>query len=483
MTKKSLLKIILISQLILLFGLVNSSFASDNKLPISKIIFDEKTKIITTKTTDGKEEILSTKDSQKNLNVVLGVDFIEYGNDDNKNLISFSKKKIFSFDKNGEQIADVSLYAHIAFRDMELLNRVGLRRMTDAAKLNVGKLNDITLSEHLFSIESKAKDKSPIIKKETADQVSYYSDDSHLFSYSKQNSAKLKKKEIAQLVKFLRYNYGIHPQILSEFEKKSYLPQNIKITFYELNKREIELTTSSYDNKIQEYQTLVPSNYSKITNNTQFSNIIWKAQKLSDEDIKNGQQAVLDRAVKSAEQKKFLPAILSFLSYSNLGLDPSNPFPKEFYKFKADMANDNDVRKVFYALNPDNFAKNPQAMIAMLSELEKKGGEDIEMLLVFKANHLLSSTKFTTESETSKEYAARSKKTSEAMELFNRALSKNPLLAGAWIDLGKIFHKSFRTFEAYQCYNIAKKLSPNHGMLKPIYEVEKKFELQYPEFF
>ncbi|MFT6346617.1 MAG: tetratricopeptide (TPR) repeat protein [Myxococcota bacterium] len=485
MKKKYLFRIILISQLILLFGCENSRDEMGDKLPISEIGFELETKIITTKTTDGKEETLSIKDSKQDLTVVLGDDFVEYGDLDKKTLISFSEKKIFSFDKHGEQISDISLYANVGFRSMELLNRVMLNKMFSSAQLNVGKFNDITLNEHLFSVASKEKNKSAIIKKETSDHFSYYSEENHLFSYSKENIDKLEKQEMSQFVKFLRYSYGIHPQILSKFEKKSSLPKNIKITFYELNKvREIELSTTKYDNVIEEYRALVPSNFSKSFGNTKFSNIIKKAQKLSDEDIKKKYRAILDRAVRSAEQKKYLPAMLSFLSYSNLGLDVDKTLPKEFFKFKTDIIRNNDVRKLLYAINIDNFSKNPKLVMDILDELEKKGGKDIDMVLIFKANHLLSSAKQGSgKAGAAKEYSQKQDRKSEAMDLFNRALSQNPLLAGAWIDLGKILYKDFNATEAWRCYDIAKKLSLNHSMLKPIYEAEKRMVLRHPEFF
>jgi len=448
---------------------------ANNKAVISKIDFDVKTKITKTKLIDGEEKNLSTTDLQTSLSLFIGRDFIEYQNSNNKTLINFSQKRKFIFDKDGKQIADNSLYAEAAYRIMESANRFGLNQMMKAAKIKTYKADDIVLIEHLFSITSK--NKSPIKINKTDYEIVYLSDrDDYLVTTSTKLKAKLKKHEIKQLVKFLRYDYGIHPVILADFEKRSVLPEKIKIKFYEINQvREIEITVLNHHNEIEDLSRLSQTAISNAgSENNKFANLFLRAQLLSQNDIENYQETILKKAVKAAENKKFLEAMLNFFSYANL-VSENAGLPPEFFRFKSDIARDSDVKELVAAINPTSFSKDPQKMLNILNRAEKKAGGGAALLLIYKANNLISSSKSLPKNIIEKE--------EKPQELFYRALSQNPFLANAWIDLGKIFHSNYNSFDAWQCYDIAKKLSPNHKMLEQIYKTEQQIELYHPEFF
>jgi len=71
----------------------------------------------------------------------------------------------------------------------------------------------------------------------------------------------------------------------------------------------------------------------------------------------------------------------------------------------------------------------------------------------------------------------------EAEKLFLSALSADPRLTGAWFDLGKLYYMSFRTPEAWACWDAGRSVRPNHRFAGDIRERERRMVAEHPEFF
>lgn len=70
-----------------------------------------------------------------------------------------------------------------------------------------------------------------------------------------------------------------------------------------------------------------------------------------------------------------------------------------------------------------------------------------------------------------------------AEKLFLEALEANDLLAGAWFDLGGLYHKRYETPVAWRCWDIARKIAPDHGLLKNADRREARLIEWHPEYF
>ena len=189
-----------------------------------------------------------------------------------------------------------------------------------------------------------------------------------------------------------------------------------------------------------------------------------KVKSYSADDFEKQKKATLERAIKYVEKKDFSPAMLSFLSYVNMRGNES--MPPEFLKVRNEFSKDVDVVKFFAVSKATNPIKDQAEAMEIFNELQRKAGRDVAELLVLKANIL-----------------AVHRKTSEAIKVMQEALQLNPLLVGGWVDLGRLYLQDYQTSEAWKCYQMAKQIYPQHQMLKVVYDMEKKIESTYPEYF
>jgi len=107
-----------------------------------------------------------------------------------------------------------------------------------------------------------------------------------------------------------------------------------------------------------------------------------------------------------------------------------------------------------------------QKSLQILSDLHKQPGSAGYMLDVFQGNIFL---------------GLRDGKA--GAEHLLAALSVNPYLLGAWKDLGGHYYQSFQTDKAWDCWDAARRVNPQHPMLMRITEMERQLRTAFPQFF
>ena len=70
-----------------------------------------------------------------------------------------------------------------------------------------------------------------------------------------------------------------------------------------------------------------------------------------------------------------------------------------------------------------------------------------------------------------------------ARMLMMDALDVNPYITSAWKDLGDMYFRGYDLYEAWVCWNIARKIDSNHPILESVYNFEHKLQIDYPELF
>lgn len=446
--------IIILLSVVALFCYNSIDKNSHSNKPIS-IVFDEVLKVKKLKEDKNFEE-------RNEVSVFLSDLVIEEKNGHEIKQWDFAKKKILKFEDSESHLSNDSIYADVVFRSMELSNRAVLLKMIKGANIKADGLEDVALLEHLFSMKYKqGKGGLELSKFKDNGIVSYSVGDKEIFSYSTKHLTKLSAKESELFLKFLRYNYGVHPDILQDLGQKEILPDQITIKHYEIHQnREILLSLKSFSRDVKDYWafTLQENSSSKNLKSDSLSALINKANALPKGELEKRRQQILDRAINYAKNKKYLPAATSFFAYSS---SIGGEVPKEFNDYKNDLLKDQNVQKLISTLG----SKDSNKAISILDSLVKKAGEDSYLLLAFKANYLKAENR------------------SQSTKLFQEALSENNIMPNIWIDLGKNLIYEFRTYEAWECFDVAKKLTPNHPMLSEIYKKEKDVEMKYPEFF
>lgn len=71
----------------------------------------------------------------------------------------------------------------------------------------------------------------------------------------------------------------------------------------------------------------------------------------------------------------------------------------------------------------------------------------------------------------------------EADLYLGKALNRNPWLASAYVDLGRIYMARFDNPTAWELFRAAQNISPTHQELRPITALEKKLAQDFFDFF
>jgi hypothetical protein len=69
------------------------------------------------------------------------------------------------------------------------------------------------------------------------------------------------------------------------------------------------------------------------------------------------------------------------------------------------------------------------------------------------------------------------------MESLLHALENDPLLVGAYIDLWRVLLQEWDPYTAWRCVQAARRISPLHSDLVPVNQLERRLELDSPDFF
>ncbi|HEY9712990.1 MAG TPA: hypothetical protein V6C72_05950, partial [Chroococcales cyanobacterium] len=71
----------------------------------------------------------------------------------------------------------------------------------------------------------------------------------------------------------------------------------------------------------------------------------------------------------------------------------------------------------------------------------------------------------------------------KADEMFLKALSQNPLLTGTYVDLGTYYKSQKRVDLAWDCFDLARQICPDHPALGGVTQLEKMLVERHPEYF
>ncbi|OGW24050.1 MAG: hypothetical protein A2X59_12375 [Nitrospirae bacterium GWC2_42_7] len=402
-----------------------------------------------------------TKDADDySMTVDIGDDYFSYTKDGTQYVYDFTKKRIITIDLAKKIFADDSLFSDIGFRTYEFQNRLML-----GGALAAGGVEDNPMlpvySEHLFSLQQK-DNKSELIETSKDDHVNFTVADKELLSYSKEG-AHVTHANKEMFIKFFRYVFGGHPQILSKLSIDDNIPERIRIHLYNIMKEINTLTITSIKTTAKKQFSL--ENYSPgvlSTDTEEFSKSLNDIKYSKNIDFGGHLALLLSKAKEYYQNQNYIDSILGYLEYS---LASGLPLPPIFQEQKAELMKDGDVNKLLTVLNSKS-KEEAEEHLAILQGLEKKTKYQGHVLKIFEANTLTGLGK-----------------QKEAKELFCEVLKDKPYLVGAYYDLGGIYYSDYNAVMAWRCWDVARKIDFTHKMLIPINEFETNLLKGYPDFF
>jgi len=402
---------------------------------------------LTVTTTQEEAEDEVTKQS---LVVVLDEETLDYRVDGSRRFLNFETKRQYQASDDG--VREASLYTDVGFRALELPNRLMLSQALNSAGLEVppSVMQGPVMAEHLFAMDAPKSEAEP-----AKDSGRWIYGENLLFEASEKGKA-LEAAQSREFVRFLRYYGGGHPVILDELEKASRVPEKFTLVIYNMARtRRIDFALESLkflDTKLQ------PPSGEKATAEGKFEPLIVATSQIPPSEIEKKWDELLQEALDSAEQGE---AFQSFLAFNEYHLASGNPID-EFVSKRSDLYSGNpDLQKMARALR-----QGAPESLEVFEELKPAAGPRAHILTIFQASHLLEARELP-----------------EAQAKYLQALETNPTITGAWKDLADVSYGMFEAELAWQCWDLARKLAPNHGMLEQINSYEKMLEERYPGFF
>ena len=375
----------------------------------------------------------------------------------------FQKRRIYHVAPVAKSYSDESLFSVLGFRVMEFENRQRLAGALAAAAVKENPM-PVPLSEHLFSLddpETRAK-----LDRSVKDGLIAYSwEGKPLLSFS-EKGVPASAADRERFVRFLRYAYGGHPEILAELTKRESLPERLVFTMHDAARA----TTTTLTLKAHKVVAGPVDSLAGLTRRLPeakepLASLLGKVRAEGPEDHARRAEAIVARQKRALAAKKGLDV---FLALSEYNLQVGQPLPGlDRDQVGALLKTDADLRLLLSALQPPADDKAAAAAIATLKSLRARAGEDGRHLLkVFEANN-----------------ASARGEIDRAETLFLEALAANPSITGAWKDLGDLHFRRFDMQGAWLCWDAARAISPRHELLRPVNELESRLLKDHPEYF
>jgi len=395
-------------------------------------------------------------ESTSTLAVELAKDW--FSADDNRLVqqIDFKNRRWLILDKEEKTYSDSSLLAKIGFTSAEFKNRLMQAGMFEKMGLKDNPMDPV-LMEHLFSL--RKPDPVPLKDKNAGGKRSWEHAGKPLFSCSK-DGFKLSKEETVLFVRFLRHQFGLHPDILDTLQGKGYVPNQIEIYRYNVGVEHysLKLTKSERTSGLAMGDIKAGATENADGGLTEVLNV---ARAMDEAAYRARCEKLRSDGLVLREQGQIMDAFLLIMEY---GLSCDHSTAVEMASMKNAFQGNADCMNLLASINPQTKEAAEEA-VKQLGLLEEKAKAGRRMVSVFRANIL-----------------TRLGQVREAQTIMFAALKENPAQSGAWKDLGDIYYNSYEMNEAWNCWEIARKHSAPPQMIEGIQDLEKHLIKTYPEF-
>lgn len=385
------------------------------------------------------------------LRVDLGTSALHYSDGSREALFDFNTLRSYQWTPDVRE--ENSLYTVCGGRYAELQKRA--RVAASQAKEGETSFGEALL-EHLLAMNLEGGKESPAWAPAPEFKASF---GDRLLAEASGEPRSLEKDEAHAYVRFLRYYVGAHPDILERLESRSEVPQNLTVVHYAGDEeRRVTFHLKSVADLTTEL-TPPPPLSTAPPETTPLQRALRSVNSTTPEQFARRNQATLNQAEKDRIAGKFFQALLRYFDYI---LATGREMPAAFKKDPSQFERLAESKALLGALREDD----PKKAAQMLQGLEKKARDLSYILQVFRAGLLTD-----LESERA------------GLDLYLQALEKQPLLLGAWKDVGDIFYRNYLAEEAWKCWDAALRLGRNHEMLSSVKELEAELRHDYPGYF
>jgi tetratricopeptide (TPR) repeat protein len=374
-----------------------------------------------------------------------------------RTIYDFSARRRIEIDLAARTYVDFSLFDMLGFRVMEMENRKVLNGALASVKLDAALGRTVDIENEL----AVAKDKASVIDEKTdGDMLRFSSGGMELASWSK-SGAKVDAADAARFAQFVRYTQGGHPQLLEKLAKSGMIPDRLTLTMRSAGGvRTLNLAMAAV-------QPAQPPAH----------DVKGYAPRASGQ----GLDALLDRvAAMSPQQLDALRAahpcdnsvdfsdanvMDTMLGRIECTLATGKPMAQPAAAQMQAVRDSPSLTLMFASINPAKPEQYADA-VKTLVELRKLAPRKAHVLKLFEANHRL-----------------RLRQYKESQQLFEEVLEADPVLGGAYKDLGDLLLMQYDSPRAWRSWDTGRRVSPGLPNFQPVNQFESGMTTQHPEYF
>jgi hypothetical protein len=395
------------------------------------------------------------QDRTRQMDVTLADSYLAIDTEQGRMLYDFQSRRRYAINTPAKQYVEYSLFDTVGFRVVEMSNRDQLRGALDAAKVNTPVM---IKADHENQLSVLSGTPEAMEEKEEGGQRVFYVDGVKLAAWST-SGAKVAATDAAQFARFLRYAQAGHPQVLDKLAKGGMIPDHL--TFFVSGGRDMNLTMTqvrsaqppAYD--LKSYQREISKSgvdalFDRIAALTQQQLTALRAEHACDAATDFSEPAILDTMLGQMECALSTGAPLSLTDEQ-----------------KQAVAASPTLALMFAAINPAK-ANEMEGSLKTLVALRPKAPRKAYMLKLFEANN-----RVRLDRQQGKESAA----------LLVEVLQANPMLAGAYKDLGDMLLMQYDSARAWRSWDAGRRVAPTLANFEPVNKFEASLLAQHPEFF
>jgi hypothetical protein len=389
--------------------------------------------------------------------VTLGHQYLAIEAKDVRTIYDFDRNRIFELDLKKKTYRDDSLYTNIGFRVLEFYNRIHLGNAIRAAKIETPIMQP-ALVEHLFSLTED--NSQTVIDSTKQNGETAFLWQQHTLMTVSGKTEKLPAGYQTEYWRFMRYYAAGHPKIYASLSSVNGAPKKITLVRTDQKTETRSMTLTGVTTPADTGYALEGFTLSE-PDREPYTTLKLVAADAAAQVKTRADVALSDRDSAMSQGRYFDALLANYEVYFSNGSQDLAWLRSSGDKLKTDPG----VVKLAGALSQHEAAQLPAAADE-LSSLGTAASARRQIIEVFEGNVRLEM-----------------RQVSQGESLLLGAAKKDPYLTSVWHDLADFYYRSFRMPEAWACMDAARRIAPNHPMLKPLNELERTLRVKNPEFF
>lgn len=356
------------------------------------------------------------------------------------------------------------LYHIVDYRQAEYQNRVYLTSVMSKSGAN-NPFGGFENLESIFGIEfSENKVQENISEKKKKDTVIFEFGD-NILAKVHYSSKSLPPQFSDTFLKYLTYETQLHPSVKDKIIEMQKVPDYIEYSYTNIT---VKVINRMYLQKIAQPPKAVHPLVSKLPWHIREKNQLdWLLDSVS-QHLTHHAITLIDsnlcfsKANQLSQKGNNLSAILHLFEYL---LQSGHAPTMQIRQVAIHQKTDSTLQKFLTCLGSPTSKEEAENKIKGFRELIALDQEYSYIMNIFVANFIQPIDQ------------------GESQDNFLIALQHNPYITGVYIDLGKIYADQYNHANAWQCFEIAFKLNPDHPMNREIQSTKARLKKDFPLYF